>query len=1026
MPVSRHAIHRLRPASVLGLFAALLAAGSPSAPAQGTRLWTQSQLEEFEKGSQQGVAIESDGHLRQGPALGELLTTGSTFVWSVAVDKSGTVFAATGSPASVVRIGRDAKPFTLFETRDLSVQALRIGPDGSLYAATLPSGKVYRLKPDAGARQNESNATVVFDAAKAGQSPDESKLAPTKSSYIWDLTFDSAGRLYIAAGGLAAVYRIDPAKAGSRPELFFNSDEAHIRALAWDSKGNLIAGSDGSGLVYRIGPDGKGYVLFEAPRREITSVAVAADGTIYAACVGDKTRNPLPPLPVQGIGVVTMNIVQPGSLQAANTSASLPEGTEIFALVDGQAPRKVWSGKDDIVYALAATPDGLLALTGNRGHIFRIRKDGSFADLAHLDAQQGLSLALVPGTGQAVVGTGNTGRVFRLGDAELHQYLSDVFDAGALARFGRVEVEPGSSGFELSTRSGNVQQPLRGWSEWQPLKDGAVVSPAGRFLQWKALLHTGGVVGSVAVNYLAVNAAPRVDELTVVTGARWSPQPLPAAQPQTVNITFAPVPSAADTTATDPAATAPLMASKDRTAITVRWSAHDDNGDDLVYSLYLRGDGETTWRLLKDKIADKAYSFDATLIPDGGYQVKVVASDAPSHTPADALTGEKISPRFEVDTTPPSIANLKAAREAACAAPPCSNAIAVTFDAIDASSPIARAEYSLDAGPWQYIEPVGKISDARTEHYSLRVPLDAASDIDSEHLITVRAFDRYENLAAAKKVIPATEMQPKYSMRFELFFAARYLKAKRRQAVVGLVTAISAAGVAAGVAALVIALAITNGMRRDLQDRLLGSSAHVQLMRVAGDGIRNWRPLARTPANTAARHRGLARPLRAGPGRPRRPRWRRPARRHSSRSRNTRSATCCPRPRPARRALQPQLGRPQPPPRNRAELPPIVLGSDLAEPSALQVGDQVMVISPQGEMNPVIGLVPKYSAFRVAGIFHSGFYQYDSSWAFCASPMRSASSMSPTCSPSSASKSTTSTALQRSAPRSSKPPAMAS
>src|SRR6266852_1971602 len=80
-------------------------------------------------------------------------------------------------------------------------------------------------------------------------------------------------------------------------------------------------------------------------------------------------------------------------------------------------------------------------------------------------------------------------------------------------------------------------------------------------------------------------------------------------------------------------------------------------------------------------------------------------------------------------------------------------------------------------------------------------------------------------------------------MRFELFIAARYLRAKRRQAVVGVITAISVIGVAAGVASLIIALAITNGMKRDLQERLVGSTSHVDLMRVAGDGIRDWRPL---------------------------------------------------------------------------------------------------------------------------------------------------------------------------------------
>ena len=168
---------------------ALLAALASALPAtaQGTHVWVQSKLEEFEKGTQQGVSIESSGHLRQGPGLKDLATTPSTFVWSVAVDKSGAAYAGTGSPATVLRIGKEVKPFTLFETKDLSVQVLRLGPDGSLYAATLPSGKVYRLNPDADAKQDDSTATVIFDEAKLG-APD------SKAHYIWDLTFDSAGR----------------------------------------------------------------------------------------------------------------------------------------------------------------------------------------------------------------------------------------------------------------------------------------------------------------------------------------------------------------------------------------------------------------------------------------------------------------------------------------------------------------------------------------------------------------------------------------------------------------------------------------------------------------------------------------------------------------------------------------------------------------------------------------------------------------------------------------------------------------
>jgi hypothetical protein len=738
----------------------------PPARAQGTHLWTQSRIDEFEKGTPEGVAIGSNGELREGPGLTDVLTTPSTFVWSVSVDKSGTPYLGTGSPATVLRGGQEegAKPFTLFESRDVSVQVVRIGPDGSLYAATVPGGKIYKLNPAATTKQDESSAKLIFDAAKAesaaaGDDGESKTDRSSKSHYIWDLTFDSAGRLYVATGGPGIIYRVNPANPDAKPEVFFKTDEQHIRTLAWDGKGNLIAGSDGSGLVYRISPQGKGYVLFEAPRREITSVAVAQDGTIYAASVGDKSRNPLPPLPVQGVGTITFTIVQPGSLQAANASSSVPEGSEIYAIVEQQAPRKIWSSKDDIIYALDPVADGILAISGNRGHIFRLQKNGDYAEVAHIEAQQGLSLANVRGSaGEAVlIGTGNTGKLYSLGKSDKHEYASDVLDAGAYARFGRVEIDPDSANYQILTRTGNVEQPVRGrgdwgWSDWQPLKDGSVQSPPGRFLQWKAILSTGGKLGGVGVNYLPVNAAPEVDDLVVVPGARLNPQVTNPGQ-QTVNISFPssnqPTVVPVDTGSNN----SPLSALKDRTGVTVRWAAHDDNGDDLVYSLYLRGDGEHDWHLLKDGITDKAYSFDAALIPDGGYRLKVVASDAPSHNPGEALTGAKVSDRFDIDTTPPVVSALHAEEALAkCAQAPCPGPVHITLDAEDASSPIAHAEYAVDAGAWHYIDPVGELSDSRREHYDFEIPAKALGGKPGEHLITVRVYDRHENVGVAKTV----------------------------------------------------------------------------------------------------------------------------------------------------------------------------------------------------------------------------------------------------------------------------------
>jgi lipoprotein-releasing system permease protein len=216
-------------------------------------------------------------------------------------------------------------------------------------------------------------------------------------------------------------------------------------------------------------------------------------------------------------------------------------------------------------------------------------------------------------------------------------------------------------------------------------------------------------------------------------------------------------------------------------------------------------------------------------------------------------------------------------------------------------------------------------------------------------------------------------------MRFELFVAARYLRAKRRQAVVGVITVISIAGVAAGVASLIIALAITNGMRRDLQDRLLSSTAHVQLMRVASDGIRGWRPLTerlQQLPHVRAASPGLYEQVLVSNGArsggaliegivPEQER-----RVSDLLSSVTIGSAAALEPRPENGA---PLGN-QPP-------PPIVIGYDLADTIGARVGTTILVTSPQGELTP-LGLIPKYQRFQVVGIFHSGFYQYDSYMAF--------------------------------------------
>ena len=225
-------------------------------------------------------------------------------------------------------------------------------------------------------------------------------------------------------------------------------------------------------------------------------------------------------------------------------------------------------------------------------------------------------------------------------------------------------------------------------------------------------------------------------------------------------------------------------------------------------------------------------------------------------------------------------------------------------------------------------------------------------------------------------------------MQFELFVAARYLRAKRRQAVIGIITVISIIGVAAGVASLIIALAINNGFRQDLQDRLLGSTSHINLLRVESDGIRNWQDLlsrlekqphvvAGAPAiyeqvliSRGARAQGAV--LKGiNPQDERKVSDLLDSVKNGSANALEESSNQPATTTPSADAAGSQS----------ASLPPIILGKDMADQLGAPVGSLVTVTSPQGELTP-FGIVPKYKRFKVAGVFSSGFYDYDSNWAF--------------------------------------------
>ena len=719
------------------LMGIVLAGWCAGAMAQGTKLWTVDRYDDFARGTSEGVAIRSDGRLEAGPATSLLTATGGSYVWSMASDAAGNGYAGmggtTGGSAVVMKIAPDGTSTKFFESRELGVQALRVLTSGELLVTTSPEGKVYRVPASGGA------GMVVFDPAITAEKP----------KYLWDAVA-MGDNLFVAAGAPAVVYRVP--LNGGRAEVLFKTTDQHIRCLLEAPDGMLWAGSDGSGVIYRIDtkrPGSMPFAVYSAPKREITSLTSDTRGNVYAAGVGAKGNSALPPLPVTGSLGVSVTFIQPGSSSAASANTVVPEGSEIYRIAANGAPSRLLALKDDVVYALTMRNGALLAATGNRGRIYRIDTEapGRFTDIAHLGAAQGIAFA--PTGDGLLVGTSNSGKIFKLRDRVTSpaQYTSPVFDAQGFARWGRDEIRSSTPGaYDLYAHSGNVESPLMGWSEWVRVVPEAtsIGVPAARFVQWKAVLREGATVDAVGLNFLPANVPPVVDEIVVQPGARVAAS---VVLPNTsVQVVF-PAASATPIFNVSPD-TAPLAAQKDKAAITVRWSAHDENGDDLMFAVFYKGIDETNWHLLKDKLSDRYYSFDASLLPDGSYTMKVLATDAPVHTDADALKNEKMSDVVVIDTTPPVPGTLTAVLAG--------NKIHVTLDARDATSPIAHAEYSVDAGPWQYLEPVGKVSDSLTERYDFVALLPnepASSSNPREHLIAARVYDRYENVASVKMVV---------------------------------------------------------------------------------------------------------------------------------------------------------------------------------------------------------------------------------------------------------------------------------
>jgi outer membrane protein assembly factor BamB len=720
----------------------LLLAASSALSAGQTRTWTQGEAADFEKGILKNLSLRSDGRLSLAPLSRELFDPASSYLWALARDSKGNLYAGGGTGAKLYRIPPDGKGKLVADLDALEIHAIAVDSRDRVYAATSPDGKIYRISVNS---SGNGKPEVFYDP---------------KAKYIWALAFDAAGNLFAATGDQGELHRVTPDGKGT---VFFKTEETHVRSLAIDAKGNLILGTEPGGLVLRVSPAGEGFVLYQMPKREVTAVAQAPDGAIYAAAVGNRQptpapapQSPAPPAPAPAQVTVTVGAGAAGArppapvLPPSIAPAGVAGGSEVYRIDPDGTPRRVWMHAQDVVYAIAFDAAGRALLgAGNKGSVYRIESPAMYTTLMALPATQ-VTAFQTGGDGRLYAATGNTGKVYEIGPGLEREgsIESDIFDSGMYSLWGRLTFEVNLNGGQvaMATRSGNLDRPQKNWSPWAAVpagdKGGRAASPAARFVQWKATL-TGGSpeLDSVDVAYLPKNLEPRIDEIeTTPPNYRFPPSstPMIAFQP---TLSLPPIGKRAGGGGGFPGSmdSTPAMQFA-KGFIGTRWAASDPNGDPLVFTVEIRGSGETEWKLLKDKVTERYLSWDSTAWPDGEYRVRVTASDAPGNPPAEALTARMEGSPFWIDNTPPKVTAPVAARTG--------GKLQVKWHAADALNNIAKAEYSLDGGEWKVAAPVTRLSDAQELDYELT--LDAGA---GEHTIAVRVEDEYGNQAVEKTVV---------------------------------------------------------------------------------------------------------------------------------------------------------------------------------------------------------------------------------------------------------------------------------
>ena len=712
--------------------------------------WETRTNEEFRKGTFSNISLTSEDRLVLAPRFEPVFNTEQSFIWSSAADSKGNVYLGTGHDGKVYRVDTSGKGALLADFSELDVFAIAVDSRDAVYAATSPDGKVYKIEPG-------GQPQVFFN-------PDD--------KYIWSLAFDKQGRLIVATGDKGIIYRVG---TDGRGQPFYDTDETHVISLAVDKDGNIIAGGDPKGYLYRISPDGKAFVLYDSGMREVHAVTVAPDGTIYAAVVSSRpglSPNSVP-IPIMdspgggGTGGATVTLgadsaaaqsvdvvvgdsgttISPSSTSSKADSKAAAQSAILEVLPNGTV-NTIWRSSSEMVYSLLARADRLMFSTGTKGRIYSFQKPRSTTLL--LESTEEHTTSLIQVANRVFAASSNAGKLFSLGDAlaTSGSYESKVQDTDAISSWGKLSWKSENPQLiQVFTRSGNTNAPDKTWSEWTRVDgDGSTDSPKARFFQWRAVLRADSgrspSLNALTVPYLQQNFRPEISSLEVL------PFGVAMIKVQALTSTGAPAgpQDTATTRATARAGLPGLMKQPPRRALqkgsqSFQWVVLDKNEDSLQFDLYYRAESDRNWIPLKKNVEDNFYTINSDTLPDGTYIVRLVASDAASNTPENALSAEMETRPFVVDNTPPTVAikqdGISAGR------------VRVAIEAADGTSTLNQAEISVDAGDFRAVFPKDGIADSRNESFAWQ----SETLSPGEHVIAFRIYDQNDNVGLGKLVV---------------------------------------------------------------------------------------------------------------------------------------------------------------------------------------------------------------------------------------------------------------------------------